>query len=248
MSRNRKPSRGMQLQPNPKCPRECPDVAALRSPSQARARLAKWPLIVDKTPEDETLQVEIPARAGTARAPIDDREPALPRERLPDDRDLEDPDIRDGQLDGRPLLDGLHAKAVGQSAAKRRGPEDKVGPAAGISHGPGRWEGGQARDIFDIDSVGPPEAAVVTLVLVPLTHSFPVVEVSAQLPLRGPREELGQVVPPEPPALPDEAAAELTSVDILANRSGPEAQELGRLPDREEPLRGGPVGRWPGGG
>jgi hypothetical protein len=49
-------------------------------------------------------------------------------------------------------------------------------------------------------------------------------------------------------ALSDEAAAELAPVDILANRSGPETQEVGRLPDRQEPLRGGPVGRWPGGG
>jgi len=47
----------------------------------------------------------------------------------PDDRDLEDADIRDGELDGRPLLDGLHAKNAGQRAVVRRGPEDKVRPA-----------------------------------------------------------------------------------------------------------------------
>jgi hypothetical protein len=80
-------------------------------------------------------------RLDTARASIEDREPAPSRQRPPEDRDAEDANARDGELYGSPLLDGLHAKAVGQRAVKRRGPEDKVRPTAGISKSPGRREG-----------------------------------------------------------------------------------------------------------
>ncbi len=88
----------MQPQPNPKCTSECPDVSALRSPSQARARLAEWPLIVDKTSDDQAAQVEVASRPSTARAPIEDRLPAPPRQGMPDDRDLKDANVRDGEL------------------------------------------------------------------------------------------------------------------------------------------------------
>src|ERR1700737_4288202 len=43
---------------------EDPDVPPLRSPSQARTRLAEWPLIVDKPPDDQAAQVEIASRLG----------------------------------------------------------------------------------------------------------------------------------------------------------------------------------------
>jgi len=36
--------------------------------------------------------------------PIEDREPASPRQGTPDDRDPEDANVRDGELDGRPPL------------------------------------------------------------------------------------------------------------------------------------------------
>ena len=130
-----------------------PEVSALRSPSQARTCLAKRSLIVDQTPDDQAAQVQMAPRLATARAPIEDREPASPRQRPADDRDLEDADIRDGQLDGRPLLDGLHAKNAGHRAVVRRGPEDKVRPATRISQCPGRRESGQARDILNVDPV-----------------------------------------------------------------------------------------------
>ena len=55
---------------------------------------------------------------------------------------MSDANVRDGQLDGRPLLDGLHAKDAGQGAVKGRDPEDKVRPAARIRQGPGCREGG----------------------------------------------------------------------------------------------------------
>ena len=58
---------------------EDPDVPPLRSPAQARTRLAEWPLIVDKPPDDQAAQVEIASRLATARAPIEDREPAPAR-------------------------------------------------------------------------------------------------------------------------------------------------------------------------
>jgi hypothetical protein len=45
MTRKRKPIRGLQPQPSPKRSVKGPDVPALRSPSQARTRLAKWSLI-----------------------------------------------------------------------------------------------------------------------------------------------------------------------------------------------------------
>src|ERR1700737_650410 len=114
-------------------------------------------------------------RPGTARAPIQDRLPAPPRQRTPDDRDPEDADIRDGQLDGRPLLDGFHAKNAGQRVVMRRGPEDKVRPAAGIRQRPGRREGGQPRDVLDVDPVAPREAAVAVVSALSSTHSFLVV-------------------------------------------------------------------------
>lgn len=97
---------------------EDPQVSALRSPSQAGACLAEGPLIVDKTSNDQAAQVEMAPRPGTARAPIEDREPAPARERAPDDRDLKDANIRDGELDGSPLPDGLHAKDAGQRVVK----------------------------------------------------------------------------------------------------------------------------------
>jgi hypothetical protein len=147
MTGKRKPIRGLQPQPSPKRTMEDRDVPPLRSPSQARTRLAEWPLIVDQTPDDQAVQVQMTPRLATARTPIEDREPAPARQRTPDDRDLDDAYIRDGQLDGRPLLDGLHAKNAGQRAVVRRGPEDKVRPAARIRQRPGRREGGQARDI-----------------------------------------------------------------------------------------------------
>jgi len=92
-------------------------------------------------PDDQAAQVEMAPRLDTARASIEDREPAPSRQRPPEDRDAEDANARDGELYGSPLLDGLHAKAVGQRAVKRRGPEDKVRPTAGISKSPGRREG-----------------------------------------------------------------------------------------------------------
>jgi len=244
MTRKRKPIGGLHPQPKPKRTMEDSDVSALRSPSKARTCLAEWPLIVDKPPDDQAAQVEMASKLGAARAPVEDGEPDPPRQRTPDNRDLKDAHVRDGELYGSPQLGGLHAKNAGHTAIKRRGPEDKVRPAARISQSPGRREGGQARDILDIDPVRPVEAAVVTLLAVPLTHSFPVVEGSAQLPLRGPPEELSKVVPPEPPALPDEAAAELNAVDILTNRSWSKAQDLGRFFDRQEPPRGLPVVHW----
>ena len=42
----------------------------------------------------------------------------------------------------------------------RRGPENKVRPAAGIRQRPGRREGGQPRDVLDVDPVAPREATV----------------------------------------------------------------------------------------
>src|ERR1700730_16049460 len=109
-----------------------PEVSALRSPPQARTGLAKWSLVVDQTPDDQATQVEMTPRLGTAQASIQDCLPAPPRQRTPDDRDPENADVRDGELDGRPLLDGLHAKNAGQRPVVRRGPEDKVRPAARI--------------------------------------------------------------------------------------------------------------------
>jgi hypothetical protein len=150
MTRKRKPKRAM----------EHPEVSALRSPPQARTGLAKWSLVVDKPSDDQAAQVEMTPRLGTARAPIQDRLPAPARQRTPDDRDPEDADARDGELDGRPLLDGLHAKNAGQRAVMRRDPEDKVRPAARIRQRPGRREGGQPRDVLDVDPVAPREAAV----------------------------------------------------------------------------------------
>lgn len=173
MTRKRKPIGGLESQSSPKRAMEEPQVSALRSPSQARTGLAQWSLIVDKPPDDQAAQVEVAPRPRTARAPIKDREPAPPRQRTPDDWDLKDAYVRDGQLDGRPLLGGLHAKNAGQRVVKRRGPEDKVRPAARISQRPGRWESGQARDILNVDPVRPLEAAVVTLLLVPLPIHSP---------------------------------------------------------------------------
>src|SRR6202158_6488196 len=92
-----------------------------------------------------------------------------------DDRDLEDADIRDGELNGRPLLDGLHAKNAVQRAVMRRGPEDKVRPATRISQSPGRRKGGQARDVLDVDPVAPREAALAVVSALSSTHSFLVV-------------------------------------------------------------------------
>ena len=92
-----------------------PEVSALRSPPQARTGLAKWPRIVDETPDDQAAQVEIAPRFGTARAPIEDREPAPARQRTPADRDPEDADVRAGQLDGRPLLDSRFAQRLATS-------------------------------------------------------------------------------------------------------------------------------------
>jgi hypothetical protein len=77
-------------------------------------------------------------RLGTAQASIQDCLPAPPRQRTPDDRDPEDADVRDGQLDGRPLLDGLHAKSAGhpvelmRERAVRRLPVVKRGKIVGI--------------------------------------------------------------------------------------------------------------------
>jgi hypothetical protein len=79
MTGKRKPIGGLESQPSPKRTMEDAQVSALRSPSQARTGLAKWSLIVDKPPDDQGAQVEIPPRFGTARAPIEDREPAPPR-------------------------------------------------------------------------------------------------------------------------------------------------------------------------
>jgi len=143
MTRKRKPIGGLHPQPKPKRTMEDSDVSALRSPSQARTRLAEWPLIIDKTSDDQAAQVEVAPRLRTARAPIEDREPTPARQRTPDDLDPKEAHVRDGQLDGRPLLDGLHAKNAGQRAVMRRGPEDKVRPAARISQSPGCREGGQ---------------------------------------------------------------------------------------------------------
>jgi hypothetical protein len=84
-------------------------ISAFEKPPQTRTRLAKWSLIVDQTPDDQAPQVEMGLRLATARAPIEDRGPALSRERTANDRDLEDADVRDSQLDGRPLLDSFHA-------------------------------------------------------------------------------------------------------------------------------------------
>src|SRR6266446_5890250 len=132
MTGKRKPIRGLQPQASPKLTMEYPDVPPLRSPSQAGACRAEWPLIVDKPPDDQAAQVQVAPRLATTRAPIEDRLPASPRQRPPADWDLEDADVRDGELDGRPLLDGLHAKNAGQRPVVRRGPEDKVRPATGI--------------------------------------------------------------------------------------------------------------------
>ena len=51
MMRKRKPIGGLESQPSPKRTMKDPDVPPLRSPAQARTRLAEWPLIVDKPPD-----------------------------------------------------------------------------------------------------------------------------------------------------------------------------------------------------
>ena len=79
MTRKRKPIGGLQPLPSPKRTMEDPQVSPLRSPSQTRACLAKWSLIVDEPPDDQAAQVEMAPRLATARAPIEDREPASAR-------------------------------------------------------------------------------------------------------------------------------------------------------------------------
>jgi hypothetical protein len=79
MTGKRKPIGGLESQPSPKRTMEDPDVPPLRSPSQARTRLAEWPLIVDKPPDDQAVQVQMAPRLATARAPIEDRGPAPAR-------------------------------------------------------------------------------------------------------------------------------------------------------------------------
>jgi len=79
MTRKRKPIRGLQPQASPKRTMEDPDVPPLRSPPQAGACRAEWPLIVDQTPDDQATQVQMAPRLATARAPIEDRGPATPR-------------------------------------------------------------------------------------------------------------------------------------------------------------------------
>src|SRR6266851_4431882 len=79
MTRKRKPIRGLQPQASPKRTMEDPDVPPLRSPPQARTRLAEWPLVVDQPPDDQATQVQMTPRLATARAPIEDRGPATPR-------------------------------------------------------------------------------------------------------------------------------------------------------------------------
>jgi len=79
MTRKRKPIRGLQPQASPKRTMEDPDVPPLRSPPQAGACRAEWPLIVDQTPDDQATQVQMTPRLATARAPIENRGPAPPR-------------------------------------------------------------------------------------------------------------------------------------------------------------------------
>jgi len=64
MTRKRKPIGGLESQPSPKRTMKDPQVPALRSPAQARTRLAEWPLIVDQTPDDQATQVEMAPPAG----------------------------------------------------------------------------------------------------------------------------------------------------------------------------------------
>src|SRR6266851_2656633 len=138
-----------------------------------RAR-ASWPVAdeVGELVQDEPRIRDRPRVPGMTRKrkPIRGLQPqASPK------RTMEDADVRDGQLNGRPLLDGLHAKKAGQRAVMRRGPEDKVRPATRISQRPGRREGGQARDVLDVDPVAPREAAVAVVSALSFTHSFLVV-------------------------------------------------------------------------
>jgi len=76
MTRKRKPIRGLQPQASPKRTMKDPDLPPLRSPPQARTRLAEWPLTADQTPDDQAAQVQMAPRLATARAPIEDRGPA----------------------------------------------------------------------------------------------------------------------------------------------------------------------------